>query len=157
MNIKEKKIIKKLIKKKISISTAESCTGGMLASTITSIPGSSKIFRLGLITYSNKSKVNMLKISNKTLKKYGAVSKEVCLDMVKKINNLYKTKISISVTGIAGPGGGTMKKPVGLVYIGILKGKKILINKFLFKNKGRQYIQKLTVNRSLQLISNIIK
>ena len=154
---KNQLIIKKLIKKKISISTAESCTGGMLASVITSVPGSSQIFKLGLITYSNKSKVRILRISNKVLKNYGAVSKEVCLRMVKKINNLYKTKISISITGVAGPGGGTSKKPVGLVYIGILKGKKISINKLLFKNKGRQYIQKMSVNTSLKLISNFIK
>jgi len=157
MKLIVKKIINKLIKKKIKISIAESCTGGMLSSAITSVSGSSKIFNLGLIVYSNKSKINILKISKNIIEKYGAVSKQVCLQMVKNLNSIAKTNISISITGIAGPSGGTKKKPIGLVYIGIKKRNKILIYKFQFRNKGRTYIQRSAVNKSLNLIFSILK
>ena len=116
-----KKIIHKLIKKKIKISFAESCTGGMLSSSITSVKGSSKVFNLGLVTYSNESKTKVLKVPKKIIKKYGSVSEQVCKVMVKNISKIGKTNISVSVTGIAGPSGGTRKKPVGLVYVGIRK------------------------------------
>ena len=152
-----KKIIKILIKKKLTICFAESCTGGMVSSAITAIRGSSKVFTLGLIAYSNKSKINVLKISKNIIKKYGSVSQQVCLTMVKNISKISKSNISLSVTGIAGPDGGTKKKPVGLVYIGIKKGNKIIVTKCLFKNKGRTYIRKTAVNKSLELILRIIK
>ena len=152
MNSLSKIIVKKMIKKKIKISFAESCTGGMLSKTITSISGSSKVFNLGVISYSNESKINVLKISKKILKKYGAVSKEVCLAMAKNVSKIGKTNMSLSITGIAGPNGASFKKPVGLVYVGIKKGSKIKINKYFFKNKGRSYIQKKAVIRSLHLI-----
>ena len=157
MKLLVKRIINKLIKKKFKISIAESCTGGMLSSAITSVSGSSKIFNLGLVVYSNKSKINILKISKNIIKKYGAVSKQVCFHMVENLNKITKTNISISITGIAGPGGGTEKKSIGLVYIGIKKDNKIQINKFQFKNKGRTYIQKAAVNESLNLIFAILK
>jgi len=157
MKLIVKKIINKLIKKKIKISIAESCTGGMLSSAITSVSGSSKIFNLGLIVYSNKSKINILKISKNIIEKYGAVSKQVCLQMVKNLNSIAKTNISISITGIAGPSGGTKKKSIGLVYIGIKKSNKIHIYKFQFRNKGRTYIQRAAVNKSLNLIFSILK
>ena len=128
------KVVKKLIQKKLKIAFAESCTGGMLSSTITSISGSSKVFNLGLITYSNKAKINILKVSKKIIIKYGAVSNECCLSMVKNLSKISKANISISITGVAGPNGGTKLKPVGLVYIGIKKGNKIIIQKNLFKN-----------------------
>ena len=124
-----KKIIKILIKKKLKISFAESCTGGLLSSTLTSISGSSKVFTLALITYSNQSKTELLKIPKNTIKKYGSVSEQVCLAMVKNLNKISKTNISVSITGIAGPSGGTKIKPVGLVYLGIKKGNKIDIKK----------------------------
>ena len=152
-----KKIIKILIKKKLTISFAESCTGGMVSTAITAIRGSSKVFTLGLVAYSNKSKINALKISKNTIKKYGSVSRQVCLTMVKNISKISKSNISLSVTGIAGPDGGTKKKPVGLVYIGIKKGNKIIVTKCLFKNKGRTYIRKTAVNKSLELILRILK
>ena len=129
MNLLAKKITKRLIRKKLTISVAESCTGGMLSAYITSVSGSSIVFNLGLIVYSNQSKINVLKVSKNTIKKYGAVSKQVCLSMVKKLNKMSKTHISVSITGIAGPSGGTQKKPVGLVYMGIKKGNKIEIKK----------------------------
>ena len=157
MQLLSKKIVKILIKKKLTISLAESCTGGMVSSAITDISGSSSVFALGLIVYSNKSKTKLLKIPKKIIKKYGAVSKEICLNMVKNINKISKTNISLSVTGIAGPGGGTKKKPVGLVYVGIKKGNKIKVKKYLFKNKGRAYIRKKIVNTSLKLILRTFK
>ena len=126
------KVVKKLIKKKLKISFAESCTGGMLSSTITSISGSSKVFNMGLVTYSNKAKMSVLKVPKKIITKYGAVSKECCLSMVKNISKISKANISVSITGIAGPKGGTKSKPVGLVYIGIKKGNKIIINENFF-------------------------
>ena len=151
------KIIKLLKKKKFKISFAESCTGGLLSSTITSISGSSKVFNLGLITYSNQSKIDNLKVSKKILLKYGAVSYETCLSMVKNLSKISKTNISVSITGIAGPKGGTKLKPVGLVYIGIKKSNKILVKKYLFKNKKRNAIQIATVNKALNLILSFIK
>ena len=147
-----KKIVKLLIKKRLNISCVESCTGGLLSSAITSVSGSSKVFTLGLITYSNNSKTNILKVPKKILNKYGAVSHETCLLMVKNLNKISKTNISISITGIAGPKGGTRKKPVGLVFVGIKKGNKILVKRFLFKNKKRNSIQKNTVKKVLNLI-----
>jgi PncC family amidohydrolase len=151
------KIVKLLSRKKLKISFAESCTGGLLSCAITSVSGSSKVFALGLVTYSNQSKNNILKIPKKTLIKYGAVSYESCLSMVKNLSKISKTEVSVSITGIAGPKGGSRKKPVGLVYIGIKKGNKTLVKKHLFKNKGRLYIQKTAVNKSLGIILSFIK
>jgi len=150
------KVIKKLIKKRFKISFAESCTGGLLSSSITSISGSSKVFNLGLITYSNKTKVNILKVSDKIIKKYGAVSEECCLSMVKNLSKISKANICISITGIAGPKGGTKLKPVGLVYISVKKGNKIVTKKNLFKNKNRISIQKITVRTALNIVDNIV-
>jgi len=157
MKLLNRKIINLFIKKKIKIAVAVSCTGGMLSGAITSVNGSSKVFNLGLVTYSNESKIKLLKISRKNIKKYGAVSEQVCLDMVTNVSKISNANISIAVTGIAGPGGGTKKKPVGLVYVGIKKGDKINIKRYLFKNKGRSYIQKTTVNKCLLLVLNSLK
>ena len=157
MKLLSKNIVKKLSKKKLKISLAESCTGGLLSSAITSISGSSKIFNLGLVTYSNQSKIKVLKVPKKTIEKYGAVSEQVCLAMVKNVSKIGKTEISVSITGIAGPRKGTRKKPVGLVYVGIKKEDKISVKRYLFKNKGRSYIQKAAVNKSLQLILSVLK
>ena len=156
MNNLTNKLVKKLIKKKLIISFAESCTGGLLSSSITSVSGSSKVFKLGLITYSNKAKVSILKVPIKIIEKYGAVSEECCLSMVKNLSKISKANISISITGIAGPNGGTKLKPVGLVYIGVKKGNKIIAKKNLFKNKNRISIQKITVSTALNIINNII-
>ncbi len=150
------KLVKKLIQKKLKISFAESCTGGMLSSTITSVSGSSKIFDLGLVTYSNKVKINILKVPKRIITKHGAVSKECCISMVKNLSKISKANISISITGIAGPNGGTKDKPVGLVYIAVKKGNKIIIKENLFKNKNRISIQKASVLISLKIINKII-
>ena len=151
------KLVKLLSKKRLKISFAESCTGGLLSSSITSIAGSSKVFTLGLVTYSNQAKIKVLKVPRNIITKYGAVSYETCLTMVKNINKIAKTNISLSITGVAGPKGGTKLKPVGLVYIGIKKSNKILIKKYLFKNKKRNLIQKSTVNKALNLVLSFAK
>ena len=151
-----KKVVQKLIKKSLNISFAESCTGGLLSSSITSINGSSKVFSLGLVTYSNKAKTNILKVPKKVINKYGAVSKECCLSMVKNLSKISKTNISVSITGIAGPSGGTKLKPIGLVYIGIKRGNKILIIKKKFKSKIRSTIQELSAKKALIDILKII-
>ena len=149
-------LIKKLVKKKLKISFAESCTGGMLSSAITSISGASKIFNVGLITYSNYAKIKFLKVNKNIIKKYGAVSHECCLAMVNNLSKISKANINVSITGIAGPNGGTKQKPVGLVFIGIKKGNKIVIKKNLFNSKNRKAIQKATVKKALQLVNSTI-
>jgi PncC family amidohydrolase len=150
------KVVQKLIKKKLRVSFVESCTGGLLSSSITSISGSSKVFNLGLVTYSNKAKTDILKVPKKIISRYGAVSKECCLEMVKKLSKISKANISVSITGIAGPNGGTKIKPVGLVYIGIKKNNKIFIKEKKFKSKKRKTIQKLTTKEALKNILQII-
>ena len=152
-----KSLIKLLIKKKIKISVVESCTGGLLASAITSISGASKIFSLGLITYSNQAKIKILRVNKNIIKRFGAVSYECCYAMVNNLSRISKTNINVSITGIAGPRGGTKKKPVGLVYIGLKKGNKIQIIKCLFKSKKRSSIQKATVKKALNLVLRAAK
>ena len=156
MKKKTIQIIKLLKKKKLKISIAESCTGGMLSNTITSVSGASKIFSMGLVTYSNEAKTNILKVPKKTIQKYGAVSIQCCLSMLKNLNRISKSKICVSITGIAGPKGGSKQKPVGLVFIGFKNGKKIIVSKNYFKKKGRSSIQKVTVQKALNLILNQI-
>ena len=157
MKLLSNKIVKKLIKKKLKISIAESCTGGLLSSAITSVSGTSKVFSVGLVAYSNQSKINLLKVSKNIIRKYGAVSEQVCLYMVKNVSKIGKTDMSVSITGIAGPSGGSKIKPVGLVYVGIKKGNRTEVKKYLFKNKGRSYIQRAAVNKSLGLILSFLK
>ena len=152
-----KRIVHELMRKKLTVSLAESCTGGMLSSAITSINGSSKVFKLGLITYYNKAKHNILKVPKQIIKKHGAVSMQCCLSMVNNLSKISKSNICISITGIAGPIGGSKDKPVGLVFIGIKKGNRTEVKKYLFKNKGRSYIQKAAVNKSLELILSFLK
>ena len=148
---------KKLIKKKLTLSVAESCTGGLLAHNFTKLANSSKYFQMGLTTYSNQAKIKILKVNKNIIKKYGAVSYECCLAMVKNLSRISKANINISITGIAGPKGGTKQKPVGLVYIGVKKGNKILINRCLFKTKKRSSIQKATVKKVLNLVLRMAK
>ena len=152
-----KKIIIKLKKKRLTLSVAESCTGGLLSSYLTSIAGSSKVYKLGLVVYSNKSKNKLLKVSKNNLLKHGAVSEQTCISMVKNLSKLASTDIAVSITGIAGPSGGTSTKPVGLIFIGIKTKKKILCRKFIIRNKGRIFIQKEAVKKTFKLISALIK
>ena len=150
------KLHKKLIKKKTTISVAESCTGGLLSSKLTKLSGSSKYFKMGLITYSNNAKINILKVKKGIIDKYGAVSQECCKSMVENLSKLSKSKINLSITGIAGPKGGTKNKPVGLVFIGIKKRNKIIIIKKLFGKKKRSIIQNNTVKKCINLLTRII-
>ena len=151
------KVVKLLKKKKLKISVAESCTGGMLSGAITSVSGSSKVFTMGLVTYSNHSKNRLLKVPKQIIKKHGAVSIQCCFSMVNNLAKISKSNVAVSITGIAGPSGGTKQKPVGLVYIGIKRINKVKINRYLFKNKGRSNIQKAAVKKSLELILSILK
>ena len=148
---------KKLIKKKLTISVAESCTGGLLANNLTKLANSSKYFIMGLTTYSNQAKIKILKVNKNIIRKYGAVSHECCKAMVQNLSKISKSKINISITGIAGPGGGSKEKPVGLVYIGVKKGNKIEITRCLFKSKKRSLIQKATVKKALNLVLRATK
>ena len=152
-----KKLFSILNRKNSKLAVVESCTGGLLASTITSISGASKVFNLGLVTYSNQAKIKVLKVNKNIIKKYGAVSYECCSAMVKNLSKISKANINVSITGIAGPKGGTKEKPVGLVYIGVKKGNKIQVNKCLFKAKNRSLIQKATVRKALNLILRAAK
>ena len=152
-----KKIISLIKRKRMKLSIAESCTGGMLSSAITSVSGSSKVFTMGLVTYSNQAKTSILKVPQKIIKKYGAVSVQCCLAMVNNLSKISNSKACVSITGIAGPKGGSKKKPVGLVYIGIRVRKKVVVNKCNFKNKGRIFIQKQTVKKTLNLLVQSIR
>ena len=152
-----KSLIRILTKKKLKISFVESCTGGLLASSITSISGASKIFNLGLITYSNQAKIKVLKVNKNIIRKHGAVSYECCYAMVNNLSKISKANINVSITGIAGPKGGTKQKPIGLVYIGVKKGNKTQINKCLFKSKKRSLIQKATVKKALDFVLRAVK
>ena len=156
MNL-NKKIISLIKRKKMKLAIAESCTGGMLSNAITSVSGSSKVFTMGLVTYSNQAKISILKVPQKIIKKYGAVSVQCCLAMVNNLNKISRSKVCVSITGIAGPKGGSKQKPIGLVYIGIRVRKKVIVNKCNFKNRGRAFIQRLTVKKSLNLLFKLIK
>ena len=151
-----KSLIKILTRKKLKISVAESCTGGLLASSITSVSGASKVFNLGIITYSNQAKIKVLKVNRNVIKKYGAVSHECCSAMVKNLSKISRANINVSITGIAGPNGGNKKKPVGLVYIGVKKGNKIIISKNIFNSKNRISIQKSTVKKAIRIVDSLI-
>ena len=151
-----KNLVKILTKKRLKIAFAESCTGGMLASEITSISGASKVFGIGLVTYSNQAKISVLKVKKSIIQKYGAVSPQCCEAMVKNLSKISKAQINVSITGIAGPNGGTKKKPVGLVYIGVKKNNKIFITKNLFKEKSRKAIQKSTIRRTFKIIKSLV-
>ena len=152
-----KKIVSLLKRKKFKLAIAESCTGGMLSSAIISVSGSSKVFTMGLVTYSNQAKTSILKVPKQIIKKNGAVSVQCCLAMVNNLSKISKSKVCISITGIAGPKGGSKQKPVGLIYIGVKIGKKATINRCNFKNNGRTFIQKQTVKKALNLLANLVK
>ena len=154
MNIQS--LHKNLIKKKLTISVAESCTGGLLAHNLTKLSNSSKYFQLGLTTYSNQAKIKILKVNKNIIGKYGAVSNECCKAMVQNLSKISKSKINLSITGIAGPSGGSKDKPVGLVYIGIKRGKTLIVKENKFKSRNRNSIQKSTVSTAIKIINKII-
>lgn len=157
LNNQLKNLTTKLKKNKIKVAVAESCTGGLISYNLTKIPGASKFFMMGIVSYSNISKHDLLKVRQKTLTKYGAVSAEICKEMCNNLLKISKTNIAISVTGIAGPDGGTKKKPIGLVYVGICSKNKFEIKKFNFGKKlSRINIQNLTLKKTIKLIENHI-
>jgi PncC family amidohydrolase len=157
LNNQLKNLTTKLKKNKIKVAVAESCTGGLISYNLTKIPGASKFFMVGMVSYSNISKLDLLKVRQKTLTKYGAVSAEICKEMCNNLLKISKTNIAISVTGIAGPDGGTKKKPIGLVYVGICSKNKFEIKKFNFGKKlSRINIQNLTLKKTIKLIENHI-
>lgn len=146
-----------LTQKNLTLSTAESCTGGLLSSTITDIPGSSRYFIGGINAYSNDVKIKFLGVREETLKKNGAVSEQTALEMVKGVNKIFNTSLSISITGIAGPSGGTNKKPVGTVFIAVIYNKKTKVIKKLFLNRDRKFIKEASVNTALWNLYKMIK
>ena len=152
-----KKVILLLKKKSLKLVTVESCTGGLLSSTITSVSGSSEIFDYGLVTYSNSSKINLLNVLPSSLNKYGAVSEEISAEMINNLSNKFDNNINyVSITGIAGPGGWSKTKPVGTVFISIKINNKINKYSLKLKNKGRQHIQKEIVNQILEELYKLL-
>ena len=152
-----KKVILLLKKKSLKLVTLESCTGGLLSSTITSVSGSSKIFDYGLVTYSNSSKINLLNVSPSSLKKYGAVSEKISLEMIDKLSDKIDNNIIyISVTGIAGPEGGSKNKPIGTVFMSIKIRNKVYKYNLQLKNKSRLNIQKEIVNNVLENLYKLL-
>ena len=153
----ESNIIQYLIENKITVGTAESCTGGLLAAAFTSYPGVSAIYQNGMITYSNEAKSKFLKVSPETLHRNGAVSRQVCAQMCFNLAKISKCQLTLSTTGVAGPGGGTKTKPVGLVYAGVCYQKSIYIKKLQFSSRlTRLQIQKGTVKECFLMIKEII-
>ena len=155
INLESEKLYFNCIKKKLSITTAESCTGGMISSAIVHINGSSKIFKSSVIVYSNDMKNKFLKIPNDLITKNGAVSEIIAFKMAKNSLTIAKANFSIAVTGIAGPTGGSIDKPVGLVWIGIGTKEKIITNKYQF-NGNRLEIRQKTTHESLKLANDVI-
>ncbi len=149
-------IVKQLAKEKMTLATAESCSGGLLASSFVDIVGSSSVFLEGIVTYSYESKMNRLNIEKEKLLKYGAVSAEIATDMAKNLKNQTKCDLSVAITGIAGPGGGSKEKPVGLVYIAININDDISVHSYIF-NGNREKIRQQTVAAAQYLIFKIIK
>ena len=150
-----KKVSTLLKKHNLKVSTAESCTGGLIAHSLTNIAGSSNYFNHAIIAYSNNAKINLLNISMNSLKKYGAVSKEVAKEMAYNVRTIFNDDIGISTTGIAGPTGGTLEKPVGLVYIGVSNKDKTIVKKFLFSGDRLQN-KVSTCNTALNMVFDIL-
>jgi PncC family amidohydrolase len=153
----ESRIINDLIQKKITVATAESCTGGLLAAAFTSYSGVSAIYQSGMITYSNDAKKQFLKVSPESLRRHGAVSRQVCAQMCFHLAKISKCQLTLATTGVAGPGGGTKTKPVGLVYAGVCYQKTIYVKKLQFSSKlSRLQIQKGTVKECFVMIKEIL-
>ena len=150
-------IHQQFLKKGFTLSLAESCTGGMVQEIITSFPGSSKYFLGGIVSYSNKAKMNILKVQETTLNKYGAVSEETAIEMVQGVKKIFKSDFAASITGIAGPDGGSFEKPVGTVYIAVSNDEDILIKKFNFSGNRKRIREMSTENVFFMLIDLIFK
>ena len=147
---------KKLIKYGVSIASAESCTGGMFAKTLTDVPGISQVYNRGFITYTNEAKIEELGVSQDTLKKYGAVSEETVAEMAEGVRKVSGTDLGVSVTGIAGPGGGSDKKPVGLCYIGVSYGEETVVRKLSGRDRGRLWNRNYFCLAMYDLINEVL-
>ena len=152
----EMEIARKLMEKRLTLAVAESCTGGLLSNTLTDVPGSSKWFKGGVVAYTNEIKKRILGVNTATLKKYGAVSKETALELAKNVRKKLNSGIGVSVTGLAGPGGGTQKTPVGTVFIGVYDGKKTLVKKLRLKGT-RVKIKKKAVQAAIKMLQKFIR
>lgn len=149
----EHSLVKLLIEKKKTISTCESCTGGLVSAALTEVPGSSEVFGFGICTYANEAKMKLVGVKEETLAAFGAVSEQTAMEMAEGIRRLSGSDIALSLTGIAGPGGGTEEKPVGLVYLGVSVGEKTYAKKMLLgqhATRDREYIRKLAVKNALK-------
>lgn len=144
-----------LLKKQLTLSVCESCTGGMLGSMLTALPGSSRYFSGGIIAYSNDIKQRIVGVSLKTLSRYGAVSSKVAKEMAQGVRRKFKTDLGLAITGIAGPSGGTRKKPVGTVFICIAADKKLYMEHHIFTGK-RSQIRKAACNSALRFLRTLL-
>jgi nicotinamide-nucleotide amidase len=139
--------------RQLTITTAESCTGGLLAAVLTEVPGSSKVFERGIVTYSNEAKEELLKVGPQLIKAYGAVSGEVALAMAEGALELARASMAISITGVAGPGGGTAEKPVGLIFLACLRdGKDAIASRLELGRRTRRQIREAAVAEALRLL-----
>jgi len=150
-----KEVIEKLLEKNITITTAESCTGGLIASEITKYAGVSAIYPGSVVSYSNEIKMKLLGVKEKTLIEHGAVSKECVKEMLSGVGELMGADISVAVSGIAGPDGGTDEKPVGLVFIGVKLKEEFFIEKNIFKG-DRNEVQQKAKNRAFEMVLKLI-
>lgn len=143
--------------RKIRIVTAESCTGGLIAGLLTEIPGSSDVVERGFVTYSNEAKEECLGVAHALLDKYGAVSAEVARAMADGALRHARAELAVAVTGVAGPGGGSAQKPVGLVYIALADGKDVTAHEYRFGDIGRDQVRLATVREALELLSAVVR
>ena len=150
-------VVRKLMENGLTLSSAESCTGGMFAQTITDVPGVSSVFDRGLVTYSNRAKMEELGVRPETLERYGAVSEETAVEMARGLQRVTGSDLCIAVTGIAGPGGGTEEKPVGLVYMCLVYGDKCVPKKVVQRNVGRKAIRERTVLNMLSMVYKMVR
>jgi len=155
MNRSVAKIHQILLKKKKTIAVAESCTGGLVSKLLTDLPKSSKYFLLGVISYSNSAKTSVLKVSAKIIRERGAVSAQVAAEMAESVRRLGKTDFGISITGIAGPGGGSKDKPVGTVFCAVADKSKTVIEEFNFSG-SRGSIRRQSSQKALELLKTLI-
>lgn len=149
------KLFALLKKRNLKISTAESCTGGMIASAITNVSGASEFFGTGVVTYSNEAKMKLISVKSETLEKYGAVSEQTAFEMAEGVLKLGEADVSVAVTGIAGPTGGTVDKPVGLVYIGVSGRFGTVVFKNVFDG-DRSEVRRQTVDKAFEEVYNYL-
>lgn len=147
----EERIVEHMREKELTLAAAESCTGGMLSSRIIDVPGVSEVYKAGFVTYANEAKQNLIGVKEETLKEFGAVSEQTAKEMVLGAMKAAKTDMAVATTGVAGPGGGTKEKPVGLVYIACGSEDDIIVERCLFKGT-RSEIRQASVEHALGML-----